>query len=137
MKYDNPRGKPHQHLIPWDAHMVKSQNTIIHTVICTTTKFSTNITKGNTRKRGVILQASQLHDETWNQDMHKSQRKRAEHLKVIKKQTLYHVCRSPFLQLSIERTRLHEWKLSPSHQATTANMKETCNELSQKIFKNI
>jgi hypothetical protein len=64
MKYNNSRGKPHQHLIPWDAHMVKSQNTIVHTVICTTTKFPTNITKGNTRKRGVILQASQLHNET-------------------------------------------------------------------------
>jgi hypothetical protein len=63
--------------------------------------------------------------------------KEREYLKVTKKQTLYHVCRSPFLQLSTERTRLHEWKLSPSHQATTANMKETCNKLWKKIFKKI
>lgn len=47
--------KPHQHLIPWDAHMVKSQNSIIHTVVCTTTKFSADITKSNTGKGRVVL----------------------------------------------------------------------------------
>jgi hypothetical protein len=61
--------KPHQHLFSWDAHMVKAQNTIIHAVICTTAKFPTNITKSNARKRRVVIQASQLHNETWNMDV--------------------------------------------------------------------
>jgi hypothetical protein len=55
---NRPMDKPHQHLFSWDAHMVKAQNTIIHAVICTAAKFSTNITKINTRKRRVFIKAS-------------------------------------------------------------------------------
>jgi hypothetical protein len=53
--------KPHQHLFSWDAHMVKAQNTIIHAVIYTAAKFSTNITKINTRKRRVVIKASVMY----------------------------------------------------------------------------
>lgn len=43
--------EPHQHLFSWYAYMIKYQDTIIHSVICTISKFCSDITDGDARKR--------------------------------------------------------------------------------------
>lgn len=62
---EETENQPHQHLIPRDAHMFKSQNTIVHGVIRSISKLHSNITNGYARKRWVIFQASELYNETW------------------------------------------------------------------------